>query len=74
MSNAGLNGHRSMNKKCPVAVCGCGFLFGYVMMVRVSGLVMVLAWGFGRLVGACHRLGTPWLSLGFSWAQMICES
>ena len=34
----------------PSHVCGCGFLFGCVMVGRASGVVMVLAWCFGWLV------------------------
>ena len=32
----------------PVAVCGCGFLFGCMTVGRASGSVLALAWSFNR--------------------------
>ena len=36
----------------PVAVCGCGFLFGCMAVGQASGSVAALTWSFNRWVGA----------------------
>ena len=44
----------------PIAVCGCGFLFGCAAVGRASGSVAALAWGFDRWVGAwCLSVAGP---------------
>ena len=44
----------------PVAVCGCGFLFGCTTVGRASGSVTALTWGFNRWVGAwCLSVAGP---------------
>ena len=56
----------------PVAVCGCGFLFGCAVVGLASGSMAALIGGL--VPGACLWLGPLWLGFGFSLALADCGS